>query len=460
MAERKPIIVAVDDDTHLLDLIEHHVVGWGCRFKGATGAEQMWKVLDEVMPNLILLDIQLGDDDGTDLLAPLKERFAEVPIIMITAHGTIERAVKSIKAGAFDFLTKPLDFERLQIECEKALQHHQLQVKVKSLTSAESANDFYGMVGTSPAMGEVYERIRLVGPTDAAALVLGETGVGKELIARAIHQCSDRVTGAFVPVNAAAIPHELIESALFGHEKGAFTGADRTYDGLCRQADGGTLFLDEICEMDYNVQAKLLRFLQDHIVQPVGSSERHTVDVRVVAATNRDPAKQIEAGQLREDFYYRLSMITISAPPLRQRGDDIERLAMFFLDQARVKYGRNMVRIGPEAMAALKSYAWPGNIRQLEYLIHQIVITHFDSELTVGMLGPDITGGGQPTAVMQEVEANRESFGELPSIQEMEKRMIVQSLAQTDGSVPVTAEQLGLSQSTLYRKIKKYGIQQ
>ncbi len=459
MTKKKPLILTVDDDAHLLDLIEHHVQGWGCVHERAVSAAALWKKLSGISPNLILLDIQLDDADGIEVLGLLKGRLPEVPVIMITGHGTIDRAVKSIQAGAYDFLCKPLDFDRLEIECRKAIERHRLLVRVKSLTSAESRNDFYGMIGQCPTMGQVYEKVQLVGPTDAAVLVLGETGVGKELLARAIHQCSDRANGPFVPVNAAAIPHELIESALFGHEKGAFTGAHQSHTGFCRQADGGTLFLDEICEMDYNVQAKLLRFLQDHIVQPVGSSAEHTVDVRVVAATNCDPARQIEEGKLREDFYYRLSMITLQIPPLRERGDDIERLAMYFLEQARSKYGRMMSSISPEAMTSLRSYHWPGNIRQLEYLIHQIVITNFGEELTVEMLGPEITQCDSSHPSLADYAARKSEFAELPSIQEMERRLIVQSLELAKGSVPEAAEQLGLSQSTLYRKIKKYGLQ-
>lgn len=460
MTKVKPVILMVDDDAHLLDLIEHHVEGWGLVAERATSAGQMWETLDRVTPNLVLLDIQLDDGDGTELLPLIKERLPEVPVIMITGHGTIDRAVTSIKGGAYDFLCKPLDFDRLEIECQKAIERNRLLVQVKSLTSSESQNDFYGMIGQCPAMGQVYEKVQLVGPTDAAVLILGETGVGKELLARAIHQCSDRANGPFVAVNAAAIPHELIESALFGHEKGAFTGAHQRYAGFCKQADGGTLFLDEICEMDYNVQAKLLRFLQDHIVQPVGDSTEHSVDVRVVAATNCDPRKQIEDGRLREDFYYRLSMITIQIPPLRERGDDIGRLSTYFLEQARQKYGRKMTTVSPEAMECLQNYPWPGNIRQLEYLIHQVVITHFGDELRPEMLGPEIAKCDHENPVLAEYAANKDSFEQLPSIHEMEKRLIRQSLELAGGSVPEASDQLGLSQSTLYRKIKKYGLQQ
>jgi DNA-binding NtrC family response regulator len=458
MADFVPIILTVDDDPHLLALIEHHIQEWGYIHQGAGSSSEMWKGLKQTIPTVILLDIALGDADGIDLVSQLKQSFPSVPIIMITANATIEAAVKSLKNGAYDFLCKPLNFDRLRIEIDKAIQQNRLVLQVKAFESASRRTDFHGMIGRSEPMRKVYRLIETVGPTDAAVLILGETGTGKELTARAIHECSKRLNGPFIAVNAPAIPHELIESALFGHEKGAFTGAHEKHIGFCEQADGGTLFLDEICEMDYNVQAKLLRFLQDHIVQRIGAKSSHAVDVRVIAATNRNPSVQIQNKKLREDFYYRLSMISIFLAPLSKRTGDISLLARYFLDLAAAKYSKNMSSISSDAMRFFESYSWPGNIRQLENLIGQIVITNNESEITPEMLSPEIRKGTHRVSTSFNSQSGTEPHKAIPSIEEMERSLILEALELTSGSVPNAAKQLGLSEATLYRKIKKFGI--
>jgi len=385
MAKLVPLILTVDDDPHLLAVIEYHVAEWGYTHRGVKSSAEMWKELERVIPSVILLDVALGDVDGTTLVPQLKQKFPNVPVIIITAHATIETAVKSLRNGAYDFVCKPLDFDRLHIEINKAVTQNRLSLQVKAFQCATRRTDFHGMIGRSELMRKVYLLIETVAPTDAAVLILGETGTGKELAARAIHECSKRSNGPFVAVNAPAIPHELIESALFGHEKGAFTGAHQQHIGFCEQADGGTLFLDEICEMDYGVQAKLLRFLQDHEVQRVGAKSARAVDVRVLAATNRDPNVQIQNNKLRKDFYYRLSVVSIDLVPLRQRPGDTALLTHYFLDLAAAKYGKNMSSVSPVAMKLLNAYDWPGNVRQLEHLIDQVVITNNCTELTPQM---------------------------------------------------------------------------
>ena len=376
---------------------------------------------------------------------------------MITANATIEAAVECIKRGAYDFLCKPLDFDRLKIEVEKAIERNRLKTQIQAYHRTNLQTDFHGIVGRSEPMKQVYRLIETVAPTDAAILILGETGTGKELTARAIHECSARQAGPFVAVNAAAIPHELIESALFGHEKGSFTGAHQKHIGFCEQADGGTLFLDEICEMDYNVQAKLLRFLQDHTVQRVGAKQSHPVNVRVVAATNCDPNEQIQNRKLREDFYYRISMINIELPPLQQRGTDIDLLLRYFMDLSAAKYGKDLPTLTPTAMNLLRHYPWPGNIRQLENTIGRMVITAPGPEITPDHLPPEITSaspGTQATLLDQE----KTTSTQVPSLQDMEYQLLLQALESTQGSVPQAAKILGISEATLYRKIKKHGI--
>lgn len=458
MSDFAPLILTVDDDPHLLALVKHHVTEWGYRHSGAGSSAEMWATLEAATPAVILLDVALGDADGIDLVSELKDRLASVPIIMITAHATIEAAVRSVKNGAFDFLCKPLDFDRLHIEMDKAIAQNRLALQVQALQTATQHTDFHGMVGRSEAMRKVYRLIETVGPTDAPVLILGETGTGKELAAQAIHACSLRWDGPFVAVNAPAIPHELIESALFGHEKGAFTGAHEKHIGYCEQADGGTLFLDEICEMDYDVQAKLLRFLQDHVVQPVGAKTGRTVDVRVVAATNREPHVQIQNQKLREDFYYRLGVISISLSPLRERAGDIAPLTHYFLELAAARYGRSVLSVSAEAMRLLQSYDWPGNIRQLENKISQMVIMNKKGEIVPDMLPPEVREASIRANEAVGPQAREASPGAVSSMAEMERHLIRNALELTSGSVPDAAKQLGISTATLYRKIKKYGI--
>lgn len=458
MADAVPLILTVDDDSHLRDIVAHHTTEWGYDHRGADSSSQMWSELATAIPSVILLDVKLGDEDGTALVPELKRHLPNVPVIMITVDATIETAVKSLKSGAFDFVCKPLDFARLQIEIDKAVKHNRLSLKVKAFEYATRRTDFHGMVGQSEPMRKVYRLIETVAPTDASVLVLGETGTGKELAARAIHDCSKRYKGAFIAVNAPAIPRELIESALFGHEKGAFTGAHEKHVGFCEQADGGTLFLDEICEMDYDVQAKLLRFLQDHTVQRVGAKSAKTVNVRVIAATNRNPGVQIENNRLREDFFYRLSVVRVEMVPLRLREGDIELLARYFLDIAAAKFGKSMSSISSEAIKVFNNYAWPGNIRQLEHVIDQVVITNNSTELTDEMLPAEIKRDVSRQRPEKQLIDKEQAEGVNLSIKEMERNLIMQAIELTCGSVQVAAKQLGLSEATLYRKMKKFGI--
>ena len=458
MADLVPHILTVDDDPHLVAIIEHHVLEWGYTHCGVNNSDQMWKELENRNPSIILLDIALGDADGITLVSQLRHRYPSIPVIMITVHATIETAVKSVKAGAYDFICKPLDFERLRIEVGKAAANYKLMLQVKAFRSAALNTDFHGMVGRSEPMRNVYRLIETVAPTDATVLLVGETGTGKELAARAIHECSKRCNSPFIAVNAPAIPHELIESALFGHEKGAFTGAHRQHIGFCEQADGGTLFLDEFCEMDYGVQAKLLRFLEDHIVERVGAKSPRKVGVRVIAATNRDPVEQIRNNKLREDFYYRLSVVTVELAPLRERPADIALLMRYFLNIAAAKYGKNMPSVLPEAMKLLEAYDWPGNVRQLEHIIDQVIIVNNTTKITTEMLPHEISASASQSRPRIDIQTCSADDNHIPSISQMERQLIAQTLMLTSNSVPSAAKSLGLSEATLYRKIRKYQI--
>ena len=387
-----PLVLTVDDDPDLAGLIGVHVSNWGLRSESVHSAAALRARLEGPTPTVLLMDVNLGDGSGEDLVEEVHARLPNLPVIMITRNTSIELAVRCMKRGATDFITKPLDFKRVRNAVHDAIELDRLAQIVTPLSPAEDADGF-GIVGESAGIRDLVARIRKVAAADVSALILGETGTGKELVARAIHAASARAGGPFVPVNAAAIPHELIESSLFGHEQGAFTGAGRARIGHCESADSGTLFLDEIGEMDFGVQAKLLRFLQDHVVQPVGSSSGRRVDVRVVAATNIDPQGQIRSGRLREDLYYRLRVVTLAIPPLRERGRDIALLARHFLRRAADRYGSSLASFSAEALEALCRYSWPGNVRELEHVIEEVVVLHDGSEVEIAMLPPEIAFG-------------------------------------------------------------------
>ncbi|MEM7586656.1 MAG: sigma-54 dependent transcriptional regulator, partial [Acidobacteriota bacterium] len=428
-------------------------------------------------------DVMLGDADGSQLVAELRSRLSDVPVIMITRSASVEAAVRCMKHGAADYITKPLDFGRLEQAIRTALEVAAVNRRSRGELAPRQA-PFHGLVGDSPAMRRLFHLIETVAPADVSALILGETGTGKELVARAIHQLSQRRDEPFVPVNAAAIPHDLIESELFGHERGAFTGASQAHVGFCEQADGGTLFLDEIGEMGFDVQVKLLRFLQDHQVQRVGSRKTRRVDVRVLAATNIDPRRQIAQRKLREDLYYRLRVVSLSLPPLRERGGDVTRLAEHFMQRAAVRHQRQLTRLTPAAAKSLSAYPWPGNVRELENVIEEAVVLHQGVELTPEMLpaevrqiepeshgmlfqDPVVTGGpaSAGSSASAGVAASTPQLGPggeheaRLSRRELEERhAVADALARHHGEIEDAARELGISRATIYRRIKKYGL--
>ena len=386
MDSTEPMILVVDDDPDLLAIVALHLRRWGFQSHGVESAAGLWEYLEHTTPDVVLLDVMLGDADGSHLVKDLKGRFRDLPVIMITRSHSVEAAVRCMRHGAEDYIRKPLDFPRLRRAVEHALEVVHLGQAAPGAGRRSERDRFHDLVGGSAAMVDVFRRMERIAPADVSVLILGETGTGKELTARALHAHSPRREGPFVAVNAAALPHELIESVLFGHEKGAFTGARQAHVGYCEQADGGTLFLDEIGEMSFHVQAKLLRFLQDHVVQPVGSRRERSVDVRVLAATNVDPRRQMAEGQLREDLYYRLRVVSLHLPPLRQRGGDISRLARHFLERANSRHGRRFVDFEPAALDALEGHTWPGNVRELANVIEEAVILGEGTVLQRSML--------------------------------------------------------------------------
>jgi two-component system nitrogen regulation response regulator NtrX len=401
--------------------------------------------------DVIVLDIWLPGIDGLVTLERLRERRVEVPVVMISGHGNIESAVRAIKLGAFDFVEKPLSLEKTVLVVGNAVRQRRLEAENRALRA--HVDKRLTMVGESYVMAQLREQIAMAAPTNGRVLIFGENGTGKELVARSIHAMSRRRAGPFIEVNCAAIPEELIESELFGHTKGAFTGAVADRRGKFEVADTGTLFLDEIGDMSLKTQAKVLRALQEQIVEPVGGASSVKVDVRVLAATNKDLPTEIRAGRFREDLYFRLNVIPIFVPPLRDRDGDIPLLAEHFMAELAREYGRRQKRLDPGAATGLRSYRWPGNVRELRNVIERLIIMVPGDTITLNDLA-FLDGGsvaapeseGAPALTLHDA---RERF---------ERDYILRALATQQGNISRTAEALGVERSNLYRKMRAFGI--
>jgi two-component system nitrogen regulation response regulator NtrX len=402
-------------------------------------------------PDLILLDIKMPRMDGLETLAQIKKHFALIPVVMISGHGTIGTAVEATKLGAYDFMEKPLERERVLLIIRNALQQKRLMEENIDLKSEEE--DKYKMIGESPAMKKLREDIAKVAGTNSTILVTGESGSGKELVARAIHRSSGRVHEDFIKVNCAAIPEDLIESELFGHEKGAFTGAHKEQIGKFVQADGGTIFLDEVGDMSFKTQSKVLRVLQDGEVEPVGSAKSFNVDVRVIAATNKNLPVEIKAGRFREDLYFRLNVIPIHCPPLRDRLEDIPLLVEYFVEQFCRENNYKVKKITPAAMAVITRQPWLGNVRELKSTIERLIIMVTSDTISEN----DIPGGialEHPGAISSPLSAQTlKDFKDLS-----ERAFLVEKLKENDWNIAKTAKVIGTPRSNLYKKIERYEI--
>jgi len=459
----KPLVLVADDDPDVLRFMEFHLRAWDCRVSCVADKGHLLAALVHETPKLLLLDLRFGAHDGVELLTQLRATHPGMAIVMMTAHGSIDNAVTAIKRGAYDYLTKPADLHRLRVILSHLEEKEGLNAQIKRLEQlVESTDATARLWGESTALRQVRELIATVGPTDATVLILGESGTGKELAARALHERSLRRAGPFVPVNMAALPRELVESTLFGHERGAFTGADQPQLGCCEAADRGTLFLDEIGEMDLGLQAKLLRFLQERTLQRVGSSKPRSVDVRVVAATNRDLVDCVHCGRFREDLYYRLNVVPLTLPPLRNHREDVTLLAGRFLQRFALKYRKVMRGFTEEALEVLTRYDWPGNVRQLENLVERLVILSTAEVVGRESLPAEVQTGGRvlafPALVARTAEPVAEPDGGVKRMDQLEKQAILGALSSTRGNVREAARLLGCGQATVYRKIKRYGI--
>ncbi|MBE0428422.1 MAG: sigma-54-dependent Fis family transcriptional regulator [Thermoleophilia bacterium] len=441
-------ILVVDDEKNMRFVVGRALRSAGHDVSEAASGEEALRALGKSAPSLVLLDQRMPGMDGLATLKEMKRRQPELPVVMLTAHGNIEDAVKAMKAGASDYLTKPFDVEELKLAVEKALKLSCLERQVDFLREELGRDyDTSGVIGESAQMQEVLATVRRVAATDATVMIYGESGTGKELIARAIHNGSPRARGPFVQLSCAALPETLLESELFGYEKGAFTGATGSKPGRFELADGGSLFLDEIGDISPAVQVKLLRVLETMTFERLGSNQTVSVDVRLIGATNRDLPRLISEGGFREDLYYRLNVIPVCMPPLRDRPGDIKLLAKHFL--ARHAPGKDL---SPEALRHLEDYRWPGNVRELINTIERAGILSPGPVIGPGDLPAEVRAGTSPAAGGFELPP------EGVTLEQVEKELIEQALARTGGNRTKAAGLLGISRHTLLYRIEKYHI--
>ncbi|HLY17933.1 MAG TPA: sigma-54 dependent transcriptional regulator [Bryobacteraceae bacterium] len=444
-------ILIVDDEPDICQSLSGVLEDEGYSAQAAQSGEACLAALSRQPCELVLLDVWMPGMDGMEALARIQEMpFPERPVVvMISGHGNIEAAVRATKLGAFDFLEKPLTIEKISVVAKNALEHRRLQIENSRLK--EGSESRYRIIGESVPMKALRHELGLMAGTNGRVLIFGESGTGKELVAHALHAMSPRAPEPFVEVNCAAIPEELIESELFGHIKGSFTSAHETKIGKFQKADGGTIFLDEVGDMSLRTQAKVLRALEEQRFEPVGAGGSVQVDVRVVAATNKNLDEEIEHGNFREDLFYRLNVIPFHVPPLRDRREDIPLLADFFLREFTTAYGRKPKELTSEAYRILQEHHWPGNVRELRNLIERIVI--LNPQVRVDARHIPLNVSRRPA------ERPMDRFGSLAEVREaVEREYILKKLEEASGNVTRTAELLGLERSNLYRKMKTLGI--
>jgi two-component system response regulator HydG len=449
-------ILVVDDDAGHRTALKTIIRSWGYQVEETHDGTTAVEKARESPFDLVLMDVRMTVMSGIDALKQIKQHNPAIPILIMTAYSSVESAVEALKAGAYDYLTKPLDFDALKMAVERALEHKTLKAENQALKEKlRSDFDLRNIIGKSWPMKELIEMVAMIAPSEATVLTTGESGTGKELIVRSIHFNSGRREGPLVTVNCTALTETLLESELFGHERGAFTGADKRREGRFMQADRGTIFLDEIGEMSPMMQAKLLRVIEDRKIQRVGSDESIKVDVRIVAATNRDLQEDVSSGKFREDLYYRLNVVTLKVPPLRERLDDIPLLAQHFLDKYAESNRKQVKGFTPLAMDMLLKYVWPGNVRELENAVERAVILLPGDYISEKELPLSITHSYSHESRSIEF---RSEVAQPQSLEEIERKVILVTLEETRGNKSDTARRLGISRRTLYKKLQKYGV--
>jgi two-component system nitrogen regulation response regulator NtrX len=447
-------ILVVDDEKGILDQLSGILQDEGYNTLTAQTGEKSLELIQENGIDLVMLDVKLPDIDGIEILRKIKDNQSDIPVIMISGNATIGLAVEATKLGAYDFIEKPFSpiekIDRMLLTIKQAIERQQLEQENKRFKNREQRK--YMMVGESKSAKQLYEQISKAAPSKGRVLITGENGTGKELVARAIHQLSNRASAKFVELNCAAIPQELIESELFGHEKGSFTGAGTRQIGKFEQANGGTLFLDEIGDMSLTAQSKVLRAIEEGEIQRIGGTRTLKVDVRIISATNKVLEKEIEKGNFRQDLFYRLNVIPITVPPLRDRKDDIPILVEHFVEQFCDENGKPLKKISPDAISVLKDYNWPGNIRELRNIVERLII----------MVDSDTIKGSHVLLAIN-IDQSQSSNTKAPvslkdMMDEYEKKIIIAELEANDGNVSQTARNLNIDRANLYRKLRSYDI--
>jgi two-component system nitrogen regulation response regulator NtrX len=449
----KPAILVVDDEPGVRTALTGVLNDEGYEVETVGSGEACLERVTRGGIDVIVLDVWLPGMDGLATLARLRERQIDAQVVLISGHGNIESAVRAIKLGAFDFVEKPLSLEKTVLVVRNALRQRRLEAENRALRARVDRH--HAMVGESYAMRQLREQVAMAAPTNGRVLIYGENGTGKELVARTIHALSRRRSAAFVEINCAAIPEELIESELFGHVRGAFTGAVADRRGKFEAAAGGTIFLDEIGDMSLKTQAKVLRVLQEQTMEPIGGVARIKIDARVLAATNKDLPAEIRAGRFREDLYFRLNVIPIFVPPLRDRPDDIARLADHFMAEFAREYGKRLKTFEPDALDVIQQYAWPGNVRELRNVIERLMIMVPGDAIAASNLS-FLDPNALRRTDLPEAPVDRLTLHEARD--RFERDLILRTLAAQQGNMSRTAEVLGVERSNLYRKMKAFGI--
>lgn len=452
-ARHETTVLVVDDDESHRTILQALIKGWGYKLEGVDDGSRAVELAKEKPFDLILMDVRMAVMGGIEALKEIKSYNPSIPIIIMTAYSNVESAVEAIKAGAYDYLTKPLDFDMLRLTMERALEHVSLKAENQELKERlVSSFDPGNIVGRSEAIRRLMDMVAMIAPSEATVLINGESGTGKELIAKSIHFNSSRKKGPLVTVNCAALSETLLESELFGHEKGAFTGADKRREGRFMHANKGTIFLDEIGEISPAMQVKLLRAIQSREIQRVGNDQTIQVDVRIVAATNRDLKAEVEAGNFRQDLYYRLNVMTVVVPPLRDRREDIPLLAMYFLHKFADTNRKIVKGFTPQAMDMLLKYDWPGNIRELENAVERAVVL---------MPGDYVTERELPLSIDQSFESHHNATSKIVqsedilSLNAVEREAILAALEITKGNKTEAAKKLGITRKTLLAKLQR-----
>ena len=448
---RQKTILVVDDDSHVTDSLRVVLTDAGFRVLLAQNFAESIAILSNTQVDLVLTDLCLPDGRGTDVITHVKSETPETEVILMTGHGSVDVTIEAIKRGAYYYLEKPYSLDRLFTLVDRALELGTLKRENEILKrTLGSDTETFGMIGRNPKLHQIIQTIRTTAPSDASVLIEGESGTGKELIATAFHAQSQRAAGPFIQINCSAIPHELIESELFGYQKGAFTGADRDKRGLIEAANGGTLLLDEIAEMPAHLQTKLLRVLQERKLRRVGDERVIDVNFRLLSATNRDTSALLQEGVLRKDLYFRISTIKIKVPPLRERLDDVPLIAKHFLQRFNLQYDRHIQNLSQETVMRLLRYSWPGNIRELESVIERAVLFCPGNQLLPECLPEEF----------QRARFSNSSFVIPPLVpmEEIEREAILQTLERTSGNIRRSAQILRFPRPTFYRKLKKLGI--